>query len=285
MRPDGRTTLWRAESQAWTHAARYSKAVAARLPAPTGAVHPAMLIIVTFVTLMVGSVIKGAAGLGLPLIAIPALSLFVGVPQALSIVLIPMVVTNAFQVWQFRRVRNEVHLLPRFLVFGVVGIAGGTVLLSIASPQALEVGLAVAVLAYLALRLTRPDFHLSPTAGVRFAPPVGLSAGLLQGATGIAGPIGATFFHSLGLSRDGFMFCTATMFLAFSSSQLFLLTVSGIAEPGSLALGLFALLPSFAGLTLGDRLGRSLSPVVFGRLIMVILSATVLPLLYRGIFG
>ena len=244
-----------------------------------------MLTALIFASLLAGSIIKGAIGLGLPLVAIPVLSLFVGVPHALSVVAVPMVATNAWQIWQFRKERADVPFLRSFLILGTGGIAAGTWLLSNSSSESLEVTLACAVFAYLALRLTRPNFGLSREAGLRFAPAAGLGAGVLQGATGVSGPIGVTFFHSMGLARGTFMFCTAAMFLLFATLQLTLLTGAGIATGETFVQGLFALIPAALGLPIGNRLAKRLSAKVFDRLVLFLLVATAVPLFYKGVFG
>ena len=49
-------------------------------------------------TIFIGSVMKGAIGIGLPLLATPVLSMHLGVPAAIAIVSVPIVATNIGQV-------------------------------------------------------------------------------------------------------------------------------------------------------------------------------------------
>lgn len=242
-----------------------------------------VLAILVFLTLLGGAIIKGAVGLGLPMIAIPVLSLVIGVPQALAIVAIPMAVTNAWQVWQFRGQRGEVGFLRWFLLVGMMGIAAGTWLLSRAPGAVLDLGLGAVVMVYLVMRLTRPQFRLSEEATTKLAPAMGLGAGLLQGATGLSGVVGATYFHSIGLTRGAFMFCVASMFLLFTSVQLPLLVTAGIASRETSLYGLFALLPAALGLVIGNAIAKRLRPQVFDWLVLAVLVAAALPLIWRGV--
>ncbi len=75
-----------------------------------------------------GAVAKGATGMGLPLVALPALTALVGIQHAIGIMLVPAIATNLWQVWRYRDERRDGALafLPRFLVAGAVGIAAGT---------------------------------------------------------------------------------------------------------------------------------------------------------------
>ena len=58
-------------------------------------------IFITFISLGVGGILKGATGVGAPLIAIPALALIFDVPTAIAIFSIPNLLTNALQAWRF----------------------------------------------------------------------------------------------------------------------------------------------------------------------------------------
>ncbi|RUT29409.1 sulfite exporter TauE/SafE family protein [Arsenicitalea aurantiaca] len=234
-------------------------------------------------TIFAGGMIKGAVGLGLPMIAIPVLSIFIGVPQAVTIVAVPMAVTNAWQMWQFRAARHGVRFLPAFLVAGVAAIFPGTWLLSQASGEYLELALGITVLGYVGLRLSAVEFHLSERAGSRLAPVVGFGAGFLQGATGLSGVVGATYFHAIGLVRQGFMFSLASMFFLFIMIQLALLVGSGISTEQSLLTGVFALLPAGIGLFIGNAIAGRLERRVFDRLIYLVLMASAVPLIWSSL--
>ena len=76
--------------------------------------------------LFAGAFVKGILGLGLPMIAIPGLTLLVGLPQALAICVLPVALANAWQVWQFRKTRVDLHMLAGFVTAGAVGGAIGS---------------------------------------------------------------------------------------------------------------------------------------------------------------
>ena len=45
--------------------------------------------------LAAGAVVKGATGMGLPLVALPVLTTFFGLQHAVGLMVIPLIVTNA----------------------------------------------------------------------------------------------------------------------------------------------------------------------------------------------
>jgi uncharacterized membrane protein YfcA len=48
-----------------------------------------------------GGFVKGATGMGLPLVSVPALAAYLGVPHTLAILTVPLIVTNGWQVWRY----------------------------------------------------------------------------------------------------------------------------------------------------------------------------------------
>ena len=49
-----------------------------------------------------GGLVKGATGMGLPIVALPILATFLNVPHAVAVVCIVAIFTNAWQAWHFR---------------------------------------------------------------------------------------------------------------------------------------------------------------------------------------
>ncbi len=242
-----------------------------------------MTILIACTLLLVGSLLKGIIGLGLPMIAIPVLTLMLGLPKALAIVAIPVAAANAWQVWQFRRSRHAVTFILPFLALGSVGIMIGTWLLASVRPELLEAGLAMIVALYLGQRLRYPDMTLPRKMGRKFAPVIGFGSGLLHGATGISGPIGITFFHAMRLPRAEFIFCTGTMFLLFSMLQLPMLGYAGILTKDSILIGLAGLPAVAAGLSLGNVIAKHVNARFFDHLVLLILAFTAGTILWRVI--
>lgn len=235
--------------------------------------------------LLVGATMKGLLGLGLPMIAIPGLTLLFGLPQALAMVSIPVAAANMWQVWQFRRAGGVFRILLPFIVAGGFGTVIGTLILASVAEVWLEITLAVMLIGYIALRLFNPTFLVDPDRAVRFAIPTGVGAGLLHGATGISGPIAITFFHAQRVGRDGFILATGSVFLGFTLVQIPVLSAVGILDVGSISVGI-AGLPSVAlGLWLGNRLARYVDAALFDQLVLAVLGWTALALLWHAWSG
>lgn len=223
--------------------------------------------------LAAGAVVKGATGMGLPLVALPVLTAAFGLQHAVGLMTIPLIVTNVWQAWRFRGEARSPHLgfMPWFMVCGTVGIGVGTWALTALPERLLVLSLGLLLLSYIVLRLSAPHWSLSLQLAQRVGPVAGMGAGILQGATGISSPIGVTFIHAMRLERDAHVFAVSSMFLLFSVVQLPSLWIAGVMRPEWLLQGVLALLPIMLFMPLGQWLSGKLSRTAFDRLILIFL--------------
>lgn len=230
-------------------------------------------VFIMLVALAAGAVVKGATGMGLPLVALPVLTAFFGLQHAVGLMTIPLIVTNAWQVWRFREEARAAQLgfMPWFLVGGVVGIAIGTWALTTLPERMLVLALGIILLTYVVLRLAAPHWSLSLQLARRLGPLAGIGGGTLQGATGISAPIGVTFIHSMNLERTAHVFAVSAMFLTFSVVQLPSLWIAGVMRPEWLLQGLLALVPILLFMPLGQWASGKLSRKAFDRIILIFL--------------
>lgn len=227
-----------------------------------------------------GAFVKGVAGAGLPVIAVPVLSVFFGVPTSIAIMVIPVLLTNAWQMVEYRKARGEAQFLPWMLVAAVPGILVGTWLLAELPERQLSIGLGGIVICYIVLQLLHPSFNISGTLGRRLAPVTGFLSGALQGSTGISAPISVTFLHSLRLSREAYIFSLSALFLIFSSTQIPTLTYAGFLNRQVLLEGLLAIIPALAMLPVGSFVGRRIRREVFNKIILLVLATIAVKLLF-----
>jgi uncharacterized membrane protein YfcA len=230
-------------------------------------------LLIMLVALALGAVVKGATGMGLPLIALPVLTTVFGLQHAVGLMCIPLIFTNAWQVWRFRASRHDDRMafLPLFLVGGAIGIVLGTWALTSLPERALILTLGVILLVYVALRLVAPHFVVGPVLARRAGPVAGMGGGILQGATGISAPIGVTFIHAMSLDRDTHVFAVSAMFLLYSLVQLPALSIAGVMEPQWLLEGALALIPILIFMPVGQFIAGRLSRRAFDRMILVFL--------------
>lgn len=220
-----------------------------------------------------GGLVKGATGMGMPLVALPALTAALGLTHAIGLLVLPVLVSNLWQVVRLRRERGapELRFMPAFLVAVAAGVVGGTWLLKTLPERWLLVALGLLLIGYVVLRVARPALTIGPGLARRLGIPVGAAAGILNGATGISAPVGVTFIHGMALERDVHVFAVSTMFLVMGTVQLPAMLVAGLLQPVWLLEGALALVPILLAMPVGRAIAERMSRAAFDRLILVFL--------------
>ena len=231
----------------------------------------ALSIALIFFAIGVGSLVKGITGLGLPVIALPVLTFFLGLPHAIGVLLVPIMVTNLIQAVQMRSAWREVRFLRPMLAMSVPGVAAGTWVLVVLSAEMLMLGLAAVLFIYIGVRALSPQTTIRRETAATLAPFVGLMTGFAQGATGLCAAVFVPFLHAIGLDRRPMVLIVSVVFLVLSVVQLTALVIAGLFQPVYLLEGALALIPVALFMPLGNRLGKHLPRAVFDRIFLVVL--------------
>ena len=243
-----------------------------------------MSILLAALAVLIGGLLKGAIGAGVPIVAAPALTILFDVQTAVAVMVVPNLISNLWQGWQFRAQALGGRFLWMFAGGGVLGVAAGTAMLALLPQQALALMVALAVLAFIALRLSRPDWTLSRRLGERFSGPAGALGGMLQGATGISAPASITFLNAMRLPRETFIGTISIFFIAMTAMQFGALWGAGLLSLEKLGYGAAAMALVAAAMPLGSWLGKRLSPRVFDRMLLVLLAAIAARILFDVLF-
>jgi uncharacterized protein len=234
------------------------------------------------VVALVGSFVKSVTGMGYPLIAVPALTFFIGVESAVAVIAIPNTILNALLNWGVRETRHETRDLPILIFAALLGGVLGTFILINAPERPLLIGLAISVLAFVVLRRFQPDLALSKKTTKRWSPLVGLAAGISHGAVGVSGPIVALWFHGYRLSKDAYVFCVTGVFLVSGLAQLGVLVGTHAFGRDRLIASSVGLVASLLVMPIGTRVRDRLAGETFERLILILLVFSGISLLWRA---
>lgn len=240
--------------------------------------------IIALLTLLAAGVVKGAIGSGVPVIVIPVLTMLYDVKLAIAVLVAPNLFSNALQVWQFRRHLLPLRFLAAFSIAGGLGIVLGTWGLVVLSPTLLSLGVAGAILLYLAIKLTRRKMVLPLSLAKRIVLPVGLLAGVLQGAAGMSAPASVTFLNAMRLERQVFIGSISVFFVAITCVQIPALLSAGILTLERGLYSLVALLVILVAMPLGAQLGKRLPHHWFDNLIMLLLAGIALKIIADAMF-
>lgn len=235
--------------------------------------------IIALLTLLAAGVIKGAIGSGVPVIVIPVLTMLYDVKLAIAVLVAPNLFSNALQVWQYRHHLLPLKFLVAFSIAGGLGIILGTWGLVVLSPTLLSLGVAGAIVMYLVIKLAKRTMMLPFALAKRVVLPVGLLAGVLQGAAGMSAPASVTFLNAMRLERPVFIGSISVFFVAITCVQIPALLSTGILTLERSAYSVAALLVILAAMPLGAQLGKRLPHRWFDNLIMLLLAGIALKII------
>ena len=239
-------------------------------------------LVIALALYLIGGMLKGAMGFGLPILAIPVMTVTHSLPVALTVAIVPTVATNIAQLWSFRAHR-QIDFLPKFLGFGAIGLCFGAFTLSRVNDAYVEISLGIMVLLY----LTSALLPAAPRVGGKRsqAPAFGFLAGTVHGATGLSGLVGPPYMHALKLDRPVFVFAAGSMFTLFSLMQAPVLFAFGLFEEEGLRISFLVLPFAFVGLYLGGLIGARMKSQSFSRAVLVVLALAAIMPIVNGVKG
>lgn len=226
------------------------------------------LVVVALLAISTGALIKGMTGLGLPLIAVPAIAAYTSVEEAVVLMIIPTFGSNLWLVGNHRRFAKLLSGHLPFLGAGFIGGIFGTFALAAVDDRWLKLTLVAWLTIYLLQfafgNFLRPVFQATG----RAAAAVGLTAGAIQGATGVSAHIVAPYLHGRNLTAEAYAFLIASSFLIFAFAQLVTATSTQLFTPERLVLGLIALVPTLAFTRIGIAFAGKISQAFFQKLLI-----------------
>ena len=234
--------------------------------------------------MLAAGIVKGIHGLGLPLVAVPILSIAVPVQTAIAITLMPILITNLYQI----RIGRDMLPVARRLLPMLVGLFGGILVgvyaLTSLSDENVMVILSGVILIFVGLRVAKPGWRISPGMERRLALPVGILAGLIGGVSSLFGVPIAMFLSALGLDRDTFVRAVGLSFVTGLVPLYIGLATFEALGLREILLSILALGPVFVGYWAGQAVRHRISERAFHWGFTILLGVIALNLLRKGLF-
>ncbi|WP_230530439.1 sulfite exporter TauE/SafE family protein [Microvirga roseola] len=203
-------------------------------------------------TFLLAGLVKGVIGLGLPTVAVGLLSIVMLPAQAASLLIVPSLVTNIWQLAAGPRFWNTARRLWPMMAGIAAGTWAGSGLMTgdTADEATIALGFALIVYAALGLAAVRPSVPAKHENWL--SPVIGAGTGLVTAATGVFVIPAVPYLQALGLQKDdlvqalGLSFTVSTIALALTLAQ------EGVFAASTAAASLLALMPALAGMALGQ---------------------------------
>ena len=232
-----------------------------------GMFEPLLLLIAA--TFLLAGFVKGVIGLGLPTVSMGLLAVTMPPAHALAIVIVPAVVTNIWQTFVGRYLRDIIARLWPLMVGTVVGIWLNAGMLT--GPYARYGGIVLGILLviYAIIGLSKFSFHVARRNEKWIGGVVGVLTGAVSAATGVQVIPSMPFMQAIGMEKDelvqalGLFFTVATVALAFN------LTSAGLVSAATALPGAIAMAAAFAGMFIGQAVRSRMQPEAFRRWFLI----------------
>ena len=239
-----------------------------------------VIIIAIFIAFALGGILKGATGAGAPIVTIPVMAAFYDVRIAVIIMVIPNLLTNIGQLYQFRKT-----ILPRFFTIsfalgGGIGAFLGTILLVNLPIKILTLSVACIVIIYILLKLIVPSWKLNYIKAKKLVFLMGAGGGILQGSAGLSAPISITFLNSMKLERNQFIPTISVYFGVMSIFQMPTLYYYDFLNLEIIIMSCISTIVLMAFMPFGSWIAKSISKDSFDKITLILLGFIALRIIY-----
>jgi len=239
------------------------------------------LYISLFMVFILAGFVKGVTGMGLPTVAMGLLGMFMPLPIAAALLVIPSFVTNVLQLFTGPSVMLIIRRLWLMMLLILCGTVAASSLLISINPARSAFGLGVALIIYAVFAMLSPSLTVSQDREKWLSPFIGGITGVITGATGVFVMPAVPFLQSLRFSKDelvqalGLSFTVSTVALAVG---LYLHNAFRIEQ---FSLSFMSILPALAGMWLGQKVRARISAMRFRQCFLLFLMVLGMELVSR----
>ena len=219
--------------------------------------------IAIFSSILLAGLLKGLIGVGFQTVGIAFLTIITNLPNAISLLLIPSLVTNLWQAGVGREFFQILIRLWPLIVTSSIMVWFGSKALTTVSLSYLSTLLGILIIVYSTFSLFGLRFDIKKKYEWWLTPIIGLINGTLTGMTGIFVLPSVFYFNAIGFRKDtliqsmGILFTALTLMLIVSlkTKNILTLELSGWSA--------FAIIPAITGVFFGQRIRKRISEAIF----------------------
>jgi uncharacterized membrane protein YfcA len=242
-----------------------------------------LTLVLVGIALLFAAFVKGASGLGFPLIATPTVALLLDIRTAITILILPNIVMDIAQVFRDGFPFAVLRRFAWFFLATIVGVFLGTAVLVNLPVWILNFCLGVMVLVFVTFNWLKVDFRITPGLEKLLVFPIGFLSGFLNGITNASGPVLAIYLYSLRLEKREFIKSIATIFVFTKVSQLAAVSTWNLFNSATLLLSLQVTLFTLAGFYVGLKTQDRIHQQTFNRALLILLFVIGVTLLGRAL--
>ena len=227
--------------------------------------------------------IKGIIGIGLPTTALGLTTLLIEPRLAISLVLVPMLVTN---VWQLYRAGDLRGALRRYWLLTLVTAIGvlATVFATAEANDRLLLGILGGVfLIFVAVNATAWAPRIGAAADMPAQTISGAIAGVMGGLTAVWMPPIAIYLAARDVGKEEFVRASGLFITAGSIPLAYGYAAQGFVTRETLIISFGLLVPALLGFSIGEALRGRISEARFRKVLLVFFAVIALNLIRRAV--
>lgn len=209
--------------------------------------------------------------MGLPLVSVALLTVFVGLQNALALLLIPALLANIWQGSVGGNAKTLAGSMWPFLTLATLFVWVGTLTLTRVDLPLLSSFLGLVLLVYSITNMAGFQIVISDTQNKWLGPLLGIINGTITGMTGASAIPGVLYFQARGLTRDEMIQAMGILFSLSTASLALSLGGNGLLNAELGIISAFALVPSIGGMFIGQKIRKTLSEALFRRIFFIAL--------------
>lgn len=243
------------------------------------------LMLGAIVVYFIAGIVKGALGIGFPTTAISLIAQFTDARTAITLVVIPMLVTNAWQVWRSRKVRWVMKRFWLLLIVMLIFIGIFSLIAAAVPEKGVMIILGVIVTLYAASSLYHPVIAITEKVDKPVQVLTGILSGAMGGIAGVWAPPILIYLSARRLSKDQFVSTVGVLLFLGSCVLLIGYWNNGLLGSSILMMSSMLVLPSLLGFSAGEAIRNRLSAHRFERLLLWFFLLVGLNLIRRALIG
>jgi len=241
------------------------------------------LFFIYIIIFFVGGLVKGTIGVGLPTVTLTLLSFFFDIKDSISFILIPVILTNLFQMLDGKNLKSIFQQTKFFLLTSVVFVIPGFLILRAIDSKIILIILASLLVLNSSLVLFNKIITIKKHDSFLAQFWIGALTGITTGVTSIYTMPFIFLIQSLKFSKEKLIQLMGLSFFLYSLSQFALFYSFSMIDEKVLLFSSIACLPILLGVIAGKYLRKILSEQIFKKLFNYMLLISGLTIIIKSV--
>jgi len=240
--------------------------------------------IIVLLIFLLGGIVKGTIGVGLPTVTLVLLSFIYDIKDSISFILIPVIFTNLFQMLDGKELKSILNQTKYFLITSLIFIVPGFFILRVAHSKIILLVLAGLLIVNSSLVLLKKIIIFKNYHSFKVQFIIGALNGMTTGITSIYTMPFVFLMQSLNFNKEKLIQLMGLTFFLYSLFQFILFYSFSMIDQRVLLFSSVACVPILLGVVAGKYLRKVLSEQTFKILFNYMLLLSGLVIAIKNIF-